>query len=422
VGFFSYEPGGKYHVRITDEDFRAARAKIASDPEIVNGYPIPESLEGFSASDFPVGEILASFLGASYLAEVACGISEPDLFENIELTREDNLAYSKFVATYNSRLDRKDAMAQQRRVADNPGALAGVLVNEAGRGVVKGILRIATGKSEAIRLLEKHFLKYISGDSGEAREYFLAFATRFGGRDEAVIAVAKHIRGQMWMAEFARRNHNILPGSRRILTGTVSGNPSGSGTAAVSLGPIGEGAETPQPSTASVRAPLGVVAVLAEEKESSTPARSSEERDSGESVGDRDRVLGAFMLLVVAAMHADGHVSSEESAHLSAMCSLSPLFSGLMNERTERLIAEAQASLGAPNAAEQLSRAMATVPPALRDTAFAFACDMVLADGVLGPEEQTFLNTVAGELGIADHVGQALVMATMVRNRAFATD
>lgn len=238
MGLFSYEPGGKFHVRITDEDFSEARARLKGNPASLTDFPVPDDLAAFNASDLPVTEIIASFLGAYYLAELASSIDEADAFDNIEITRADQLAYSKFVSAFNAKLAGKDARAQQQRGFKDGGELAAVLVTEASRALFKGVLRVATGKPEAVRLLEKYFLKYMCGDSVAARRYYLDFAVRFGARDEAVIAIAQHIRGQMWMAEFARKNRNLIPQARVARVGRpVAGIPD-SETAVASVEPL----------------------------------------------------------------------------------------------------------------------------------------------------------------------------------------
>lgn len=53
----------------------------------------------------------------------------------------------------------------------------------------------------------------------------------------------------------------------------------------------------------------------------------------------------------------------------------------------------------------------------LRETAFAFACDMILADGIVGSAEREFLNDIASILRVPDEVGDAILQTTIIRNR-----
>jgi hypothetical protein len=61
--------------------------------------------------------------------------------------------------------------------------------------------------------------------------------------------------------------------------------------------------------------------------------------------------------------------------------------------------------------------AVAALSPELRGTAFAYACDMVLAHGILGADEEKFINGPATQIGVSEDLGRAIIMATLIRNR-----
>ena len=125
----------------------------------------------------------------------------------------------------------------------------------------------------------------------------------------------------------------------------------------------------------------------------------------------------AIMTIVVSAVKADGDVSDEEFGRIRSMCVRSPIFAQNSKDEDDRVI------LFADNVTRQLGpaaleKAAAALKPELRETAFAFACDMILADGIVGPEEDAFISRLADTLGISGNIGQLLVHATIIRNRS----
>lgn len=127
-------------------------------------------------------------------------------------------------------------------------------------------------------------------------------------------------------------------------------------------------------------------------------------------------VQKAIMTVVVSAVKSDGDVSDEEIGRIRSMCLRSPIFAANSKEEDDAVIRFAD------NVTKQLGfgaveRAAAALNPQLRETAFAFACDIVLADGIVGEEEDTFLSHLATTLGISNAVGELLVNATIIRNR-----
>ncbi len=122
------------------------------------------------------------------------------------------------------------------------------------------------------------------------------------------------------------------------------------------------------------------------------------------------------MSIVVAAVKADGEVSDAEVRRLRAMCALSPLFERNTSEQDTaamRFAGDLTQQLG--DAA--ITKAAEVLSPELRETAFAFAVDMVLADGLLGRDEENFITGLAGQLGVTEGVARSIILTTLIRNR-----
>jgi len=137
-------------------------------------------------------------------------------------------------------------------------------------------------------------------------------------------------------------------------------------------------------------------------------------RDTGNLRFDVQR---AIMTVVAFAQLADGDVSDEEVARLRAMCALSPIFASNTREQDVEAI---KFSISAINTLgnQAIAQAASALSPELRETAFAFACDIILADGIATDEEQKFLAELVRTLALSDEVASVLVQATLIRNRS----
>jgi len=122
------------------------------------------------------------------------------------------------------------------------------------------------------------------------------------------------------------------------------------------------------------------------------------------------------MTIAISAVAADGNVSPQEIRRIRAMCSLSPIFADNSSEQDDQVIRFASNAV-IQMGSDAIRLAVQALTPELRETAFAFACDMILADGIVGDEETNFLSSLAEDLGISDDIGNTIVQTTLIRNR-----
>lgn len=127
-------------------------------------------------------------------------------------------------------------------------------------------------------------------------------------------------------------------------------------------------------------------------------------------------VQQAIMTVVVAAVKADGAVAREEVMRIRSMCALSPIFAHNSTDQDDAVIAFAD-NVTSQMGEEAVVKAAEALQPQLRETTFAFACDMVLADGIVGRDEETFLISLMQRLGVSEDVGRSIVGVTLIRNR-----
>lgn len=128
-------------------------------------------------------------------------------------------------------------------------------------------------------------------------------------------------------------------------------------------------------------------------------------------------VQQAIMTVVIAAVMADGEIADEEIGRVRSMCALSPIFASNTQEQDVAVIRFA-VNVTSQMKEQATIKAAEVLTPELRETAFAFACDMILADGIVGQAEEAFLTSLMNVLGISENAGRSIVWATIVRNRS----
>lgn len=125
----------------------------------------------------------------------------------------------------------------------------------------------------------------------------------------------------------------------------------------------------------------------------------------------------AIMTIVVAAVKADGDISADEVGRIRSMCARSPIFARNSTEQDDVVIDFAD-SVTRQLKGDAVLQASKALKPELRETAFAFACDMVLADGMVTDTEEQYLADLASKLDLSDDVVNAVVQTTVIRNRS----
>lgn len=127
----------------------------------------------------------------------------------------------------------------------------------------------------------------------------------------------------------------------------------------------------------------------------------------------------AVMTIVIAALAADGDVDDEEVARMRSMCARSPIFARNSKQEDDRVIDFALASVRQMGS-DAIARAAEALTPPLRETAFAFAVEIVMADGHVGPQEEVFIDRLASLLGVDEGLARAVIGVTAIRSRGEA--
>ena len=127
---------------------------------------------------------------------------------------------------------------------------------------------------------------------------------------------------------------------------------------------------------------------------------------------------GALISIMVIASAADGHMSDRELETIGNIVRHLPVFRGFQPDQITEIAMQVQTFLADEDG---LDRALATVgetlPSSLRETAYALACEVAVADGHLAQEEIRLLELMRHELNIDRLHAAAIERAAAIRHR-----
>jgi tellurite resistance protein len=125
----------------------------------------------------------------------------------------------------------------------------------------------------------------------------------------------------------------------------------------------------------------------------------------------------AFTGILLAAAAADGHISDEEATGLWTAIERMKLFSNFTPDKFKRMIDNLLKILKKGGPELLIERCAPAVPDELKVTAFINACDIVLADGVVEPEEKELVEKLQNRLGVPGDDAMDIVKVMVLKNK-----
>ncbi|HVM44689.1 MAG TPA: tellurite resistance TerB family protein [Candidatus Thermoplasmatota archaeon] len=121
--------------------------------------------------------------------------------------------------------------------------------------------------------------------------------------------------------------------------------------------------------------------------------------------------------IALAAIASDGMITQEEAAGLGTTLSRMKLYAG-MSDRDVNKVFEKLIKLARSEGVDTLLRLSSdAVRPELKQTAFAVAADLLMADGDVAAEEKRFLEKIQRSLGVEDDAALKIVEVMSIKNR-----
>ncbi len=125
----------------------------------------------------------------------------------------------------------------------------------------------------------------------------------------------------------------------------------------------------------------------------------------------------AFASIALVAIASDGHFSDEEISLINASLGRMQLFKSYPVDVLRRMYDKLFGILRRNGMNVLLTAAKTALPYELREPAFAIATDLILSDGTVTPEEESFLNNLCQLLEINSETAMKIVEVMLIKNR-----
>jgi uncharacterized tellurite resistance protein B-like protein len=122
-------------------------------------------------------------------------------------------------------------------------------------------------------------------------------------------------------------------------------------------------------------------------------------------------------VVMVMSMSVDGSRSPEESARVAGVLSTSRMLKQGAGDPSLDVVARAVTLLNEHGSGPMLAACAKTLPPDLRESAFAIATDLVFADGHVEEREKEYIDRLQGVFGIDDAMALKIVEVIVIKNR-----
>ena len=132
-----------------------------------------------------------------------------------------------------------------------------------------------------------------------------------------------------------------------------------------------------------------------------------------ESFGPHEGFAGTLL----AASACDGHMADEELQGLFTILTRMKMFQHTAPQKFSSMFDRLMGVLKRGGPEKLLDLAVVAVPPELRETVFANACDIVLADGIVEPDEKEFIDSLLLKLELDRKRAADIVQVMVYKNQ-----
>jgi hypothetical protein len=124
----------------------------------------------------------------------------------------------------------------------------------------------------------------------------------------------------------------------------------------------------------------------------------------------------ALVYVMIMAAAVDRRISARELSMIGEMTAILPVFADFDRDRIVPISKDCTAVLDQERGAEAaLDLVQDALPPPLRETAYALACDVIATDGRVSETEARFLDILRRRLGVGRLAGAAIERGARAR-------
>jgi len=124
-----------------------------------------------------------------------------------------------------------------------------------------------------------------------------------------------------------------------------------------------------------------------------------------------------FAGVMLGASACDGHIADEEVQSLTTILHRMKLYSRVAPNQFGSMMDRLLGTLKRGGPEKLMQQSIPAVPPELRETAFANAVDIVLADGIVEPDEKEFIDKLSGQLEMEEKRAKAIIKVMVYKNQ-----
>jgi tellurite resistance protein len=124
-----------------------------------------------------------------------------------------------------------------------------------------------------------------------------------------------------------------------------------------------------------------------------------------------------FCSVLIATIDADGRVRQEEADQFFATLGRMAMYRDQSDEERSHMVDRVTSLVNKFGTQAILDRANEVLSEGMKETVFAIAVDIALADGVVELTEKELLNQTKETLGISDDLAEKIVDVMLIRNR-----
>ncbi len=124
-----------------------------------------------------------------------------------------------------------------------------------------------------------------------------------------------------------------------------------------------------------------------------------------------------FAGVLLASTACDGHIADEEVQGLFTILTRMRLYQHVTPNTFNSMFDRLLGLLKRQGPEALVDKCAPAVPPELRETAFINACDIVLADGVLEPDEKEFIGSLMTKLEVSEARAKDIAKVMIYKNQ-----
>lgn len=131
------------------------------------------------------------------------------------------------------------------------------------------------------------------------------------------------------------------------------------------------------------------------------------------SLSDKESFVGILYAIIA----ADGEITQEEGQDFMTMVSRAKIMTSVTGNQWRDIIGKVQKIVKRGSPEKLVNLAVQNIPDDMKAGTFAYACELVFADGFADEDEQKLLDIIKRELHIEDDLAYKVAEVVTIKNR-----